>query len=664
MSYSAGNFFSKLGFLRDGLEPADDAPGKTASNFFEVLSGKGDYAALPQVFQTAVRIIHEEYEAALVSERGEAFRSLESVLDDAGTGDLERAEALWKAVFPEAMHLDPDPDVQIERLRQRRIVDIIEPCRTPVSDPASQIIFTSNVLLSPPLPDNGGIGTASDSEIARIVGSAAAAGREEQLYWYDHPIPVGAPVESDEAVYGLRGLSQALAYEKMRGGTDPDSRMNVLLSVSVTHRGLHRWARPWLKAQLARAEEGSLDGLDVFAFTEDDAASVIDIIAPWIEDISADDIKKCFGVDGEYGRHYSFLKAMPALWGLISTDSKRRAADGIPKIATFKIDLDQVFPQEELVAETGKSALEQFLTPLWGAKARDEDGRDLELGMIAGGLVNEKDISAGLFTPDIPWPTGLPAGEDLLFFKQRPMAVSTRAELMTRYGTPGAPDGVGKALQRIHVTGGTNGIRFDALRKFRPFTPSFVGRAEDQAYILSVLAGNEEGRALRYIHASGLMMRHDKEAFATEAVKAGKAGSFVGDLVRLFVFSRYAALLPGSGKEVKRIVDPFTGCFITPMPATLAFLRLALRLYSAEGGSLEERRELLELAAGRLDSWVSNPAGKALELKSRYQKEKRAWKGYYDALDRLESDLKNGTSRARDAALGFMAILEDCRVSG
>jgi hypothetical protein len=51
--------------------------------------------------------------------------------------------------------------------------------------------------------------------------------------------------------------------------------------------------------------------------------------------------------------------------------------------ATFKIDLDQVFPQTELIEQTGASAFEHFQTPLWGATGLDAEGQPIELGMIA-----------------------------------------------------------------------------------------------------------------------------------------------------------------------------------------------------------------------------------------------------------------------------------------
>lgn len=657
MSQEAGRFYSKLKIFWEGLDSADDEPARIALSFLEALSNESGSDSEPgnlaAPFRDGVSLLHSEYDNALKSDRKAAFEKLEKVLEKGGSSPEIVAETLWAAFFPEALHLNPDPDMQIRLLREKRIVNIEKLAEDPVTNPADEIIFTSNVLLSP--PDAGAPDSDLPDKTAMIIEGARQAGKENQLYWYDHPIPVGTAIANDEAMYGLAGLADTLNFEKNRGTTASDARIKVLLSVSVTHAGLHGWALPWLRSQFKLSEKDQMAGLDVFAFTEKDSAKVIDMLEPWLSDQSdVEVLRQTFGVDGEYGRHYSFLKAMPALWSILS-DGKEKA--------TFKIDLDQVFPQEELSAETGKSAFEHFNSPLWGALGKDSGGKEVELGMIAGGLVNEKDIAAGLFTPDIPWPAELPEGENLFFFKQRPMAVSTRAELMTRYTSAQSPDGVTRALQRIHVTGGTNGIRFDALRRYRPFTPSFIGRAEDQGYILSVLSGLENGRALRYAHASGLIMRHDKEAFAGDAVKAGKAGSYVGDLIRLFVFSMYAGFLPGGAKAVKSTVDPFTGCFITPIPATLALLRLALHLISLEGGSSEDRAALLKLAGRRLPEWIGNGNSKAEELKSLWHTERRAWNAYYDALDNLEKALADADPAAGETRVAFKKLLSDCRIS-
>ena len=125
------------------------------------------------------------------------------------------------------------------------------------------------------------------------------------------------------------------------------------------------------------------------------------------------------------------------------------------------------------------------------------------------------------------------------------------------------------------MTGGTNGILVDSLRRFQPFTPSFIGRAEDQAYLLSTFG---RPNRLGYLHASGLIMRHDKEGFAQEAIAMAEVGKQIGDYLRILMFSAYAEALPLDIREIKNITDPFTGCFISKLPITVTLLRFSLRV--------------------------------------------------------------------------------------
>ena len=53
----------------------------------------------------------------------------------------------------------------------------------------------------------------------RIAGAAG----EPQRYWFDHPIPIGVPLEANEVWYGLHGLDEAVAFEKQRGNADSSS---------------------------------------------------------------------------------------------------------------------------------------------------------------------------------------------------------------------------------------------------------------------------------------------------------------------------------------------------------------------------------------------------------------------------------------------------------
>lgn len=550
------------------------------------------------------------------------------------------AEAIWRALFPQAVGIRHHENTQVSVLRHHRTVEIESLAEDPITDPAREVLFTSNVLLTVP-DESTDIDELPYSDELREAIRAAA--QEPQRYWFDHPIQIGVEPAANELLYGLRGLDAAVDDEP------EDARITCLLSVSVTHEGLAHVARQYVEAELDRA--GGLRHVDVVIVTEDETRRLVDeVLLPALDDPDGEasgGLRRVFGVDGRYGRHYSFLKAVAALWQVAISPEVR---------ATFKIDLDQVFPQDVLVAETGKTMFEHLRTPLWGASARSGDGEALELGMIAGALVNERDIGLGLFTPDVPIPERLPALDEHVFFSALPQSISTRAEMMERYDGA-AIDGRTRALERVHVTGGTNGIRIDALRAHRPFTPTWVGRAEDQAYLLSVLG--QAGPRLAYAHVAGLIMRHDKEAFAGQSMEAARIGKLIGDDVRILVFSAYVAALAHSGiepDETHRLLDPFTGCFASATPLTLVALRVALRTLRLFGSAKpEDAREYATLAVARIEEALATD-GDPRMVDLALAEERRAWNAYYDALDAIEAGSEALAERAR-------RIIDDCRVT-
>ena len=134
--------------------------------------------------------------------------------------------------------------------------------------------------------------------------------QEPQRYWYDHPIHIGVKPQNNELLYGLRGLAEALKFERERGSVAENAKITCLLSVSVTHQGLHETARPYIDEVLSHA--GFLRNLNVYVFTETDTQRIIsDILAPaalhFLQHPNVTTDLTMFGVDGEYGRHYSFL---------------------------------------------------------------------------------------------------------------------------------------------------------------------------------------------------------------------------------------------------------------------------------------------------------------------------------------------------------------------
>jgi len=558
----------------------------------------------------------------------------------AATVELKNGD-LWPALFPEGADIRGNEAARIETLRAKRTVEIETPCADPVTDPANELLFTANVLLTVPAKTMPIDSLPYRDELKAALKNTAA---EKQKYWFDHPIQIGVKKENNELLYGLRGLAETLAFEKERGTAAPESRLSCVLSVSATHNGLRAAARDYIRKELGTAPEG----LDLFAFTEADTHALVnEVLAPAAKKFfgteNAEDVLQVFGIDGEYGRHYSFLKAVAALLQVVLNPSLK---------GVFKTDLDQIFPQEALVAKTGKSAFEHFADPLWGAKAEDAGGNALELGMIAGALVNEADIKKGLFIPDVPFPSGKLSAEEQVFFSRLPQALSTEAEMMARGNT---------ALQRIHVTGGTNGIRIDALRRHRPFTPSFIGRGEDQAYLLS--AFGLEGARLAYTHASGLIMRHDKEAFASEAIKSAQTGTTIGDYIRTLYFTAYARALNENIDEIKDLIDPFTGAFISHIPQTVVSLRLAFKtLMLVAEQRYDDVAELLKSGTERLSHAVRFVSGKESALKQQLARERRGWNLFYDVLENLEAALAENDPFATTLKAKALDLIESTRI--
>ncbi len=641
-----------MAFLSALAEDNDEKPGMSTELLLKMKESQ-EYGSIADFYMKGIDSIKAEI-AQTVS-MNESFKnrlkSLAQLIqkDEHNIDENETTEKIWSVFFPEACGIFTKEDQAIESLRKKRRIKITGLNENPIKNPAKEILFTSNVLLTVP---SSGTDINALPVHESVKKSLTEVVKEDQLYWYDHPIQIGVKNGNNEFLYGLRGLEKAVQFEKNRGNSEGDSKTVCLLSVSVTHKGLHEIARPYLEDVLSGS--GDMDSLDVYVFTETDARRIVEeIIIPSSEQFlnrDASGLLDIFGVDGEYGRHYSFLKAIALFWNVMIDDGVK---------ATFKIDLDQVFPQNELVSETGKSAFDHFKTDLWGACGTDSAGDPVEFGMIAGALVNDRDISRGLFTPDVSFPSKKIRPDEYMFFSQLPQALSTEAEMMIRYGEESGIDGKNECIERIHVTGGTNGILVDSLRQHRPFTPTFIGRAEDQAYILSTLFNRRE--RLAYVHKDGLIMRHDKESFAQEAIKSAHVSKLIGDYIRILYFSAYGRLISEDLKPVKDLVGPFTGCFISHIPKTVVYLRFALKAMSLfDEGNKGEALEFISSGAKRISAAIDFSSDKAGRLKTQYQNEKRAWKLFYDAMAAIDDSIQAENQSGLELRQRAVNIVNNC----
>ncbi len=636
VSDRAQDYFSAFLILLSG---SDHPVYQQAQNFLEKTAQKRELA---NFFRSMAEEVKKEIVRA--AQRNSRLASALKWLATAPDSEFSDSEALfkatWKLFFPEGLQSFEQRAEKEAALRKKRTVQIEALNPTPLTDPAREILFTSNVLLTRPL-----------KTMPAFAGALQLLPNEEQKFWYDHPVPLDMPEEKNEIIYGLRGLDNALKVEKERGNLSAGEKVRCVLSCSVTHDSLHKIAKAYVQQLIENS--GGFEHLKVFLFTEEDTRRIVrEVLQPAAERLLNTNEKidfEVFGVDGEYGRHYTFLKAIAAFWSVLIDPQVK---------ATFKIDLDQVFDQGRLIAETGSSALEMFKTPLWGAKGKDFKAQEVQLGLIAGALVNAQDIEKSLFTPDVPYPANPKTAEEFVFFSALPQALSTRAEMMTRYQNAQL-DGKSSCLQRVHVTGGTNGALVQSLFRFKPFTPGFIGRAEDQAFILSVLEGSSP--LLRYVHRPGLIMRHDKTLFAQEAIKASAIGKVVGDYVRMLYFSAYARLLDPTLEKVKEQLDPFTGSFISHIPLTVVMLRFAFKgLNLVENGQSEQAEELLQTGFKRLNKAIAFVSGKPSQFELRLLQEKKEWELYYQVLQKLREGIEKGEAFCLQLQEKAVKIVESC----
>ena len=626
-----------------------------AATFIRRMAKTSEWTDLAGCYQAGKTLIQNELEAVCV--QNTAFRSrVENLYERLNNekGNISLApedEGIWSVFFPEGTGIFNAWHHRVEQLRKKRTVRIMELNPSPLTDPGRQLLFTSNVLLT--VPDESM--DIKELDLTRdLKDGIIRAACEPQKYWYDHPVQIGVRPDHNEVFHGLQGLEEMVEYESSRGNMTED-KITCLLSVSVTHQGLQDLAKRYLEEEIAHTH--GFRHINLYVCTEADTEIILaEILCPAAEHYfgqdSAAELLSVFGVDGEYGRHYSFLKAISAFWNILIDPEIR---------ATFKIDLDQVFPQNKLVEQSGASAFEHLLTPLWGARGIDAEGQTVELGMIAGSLVNEDDIDKTLFTPDVKIPPPASTPEEKVFFSPLPQALSTEAEMMTRYNTKDL-DGEKTCIQRIHVTGGTNGIRIDSLCRYRPFTPSFIGRAEDQAYILSAMPGH--GEHLVYVHKDGLIMRHDKKTFARDAIQAASAGKLVGDYVRTIFFSEYATVLTDDVPRLKNAVDPFTGCFISIIPKTIVFLRFCLKAASYFASGKEEKAfDFLTMGIPRIRNAINFADEKEGRLRHRYEKEQDGWNLYYDVLEAIKKGLINKDDFAIKMEGKAKGIMQRCLIT-
>jgi hypothetical protein len=247
-----------------------------AKRFLIRMADSPEWADVAGFYINGISLVYGEIESVSKHDTNFADRlkNLSNwMLNKENLNNIEKtAEKIWSVFFPEANGIHANIKERIEALRTKRTVTITELNTTPITDPARQILFTSNVLLTIPPAlkslDELPLSNHLKEKLLEIT-------HEPQLYWYDHPIQIGVEQEKNEVLYGIRGLEAAFESERDRGNTSPDAKATCVLSVSSTHRGSITLSKSISK------KNSPAQGACVYVFTEVNTQQIIDeVLAP------------------------------------------------------------------------------------------------------------------------------------------------------------------------------------------------------------------------------------------------------------------------------------------------------------------------------------------------------------------------------------------------
>ena len=567
----------------------------------------------------------------------------EWVTDEDHLHDIEQmSERYWQVFFPEAAGTLTDRAASAASLRRQQAVIVTKANPVPLTAPAREVLFTSSVQLTPPseitvlnaLSHNSHL----KAELARIM-------QEPQRYWYDHVIEIGVKPDKNPLLHLLRGLDDIASRARTVGSTGTDGKLACVLSVSGTHPRLQSIAREYVTHELAHTAK--LAHLRICVVTEADARRLIDeVLAPaathYLDRHDAADALSVFGVEGEGGRTYNFLKAIAAFWQVLID----------PQIkATFSIGQEQAFPATDSTTQAGMSPLAQLSTPLWGAYGIAVGGHPVELGMLAGMAAGRDDSD----TSAVPYPDPVHTPEQLVASHHLTRALTSEAEKLA--ADSGRSDNE-RCMQRTHIPASGNGILLDHLRRYRPFAPSFIGRGAAAAFGLMAIA--RPGTRLACLQRSELLLHAAVPQPLLEDSETAPGDTLLSDYLQTLYLSAYAQMLTGGRPDrIKGALDPFTSGYISNLPVTTTYLHFALHAESLfTAGHTTLATQFVVRGAVRLHAALDFSSGRQAPLRQTAERERSGWDLFYTTLATLEKALHEGDDFAFDLRARARTLIE------
>jgi hypothetical protein len=130
------------------------------------------------------------------------------------------------------------------------------------------------------------------------------------------------------------------------------------------------------------------------------------------------------------------------------------------------------------------------------------------------------------------------------------------------------------------------------------------------------------------------------------------------------MFSAYGRMLDPTLQSIKAALWPYTGAFMSTMPATVGFVRLAVTALSwAREGRVAEAEMLFTGGVRRLDEclrFTSEHGRFAEEIAA----DRQGWDDFHDALNALEMGIQKGDAWALEARRAAQEVFMTTRPVG
>lgn len=568
--------------------PLSSSPGPALYETFTWCVNGGTDNRLPS--NETLRKAAERAESVFCSfyekeEHAEKAREALTLLNDPAVSNEEKANIISEIWAPETA-MDRE-----EILRRWKLTEV-RPNQKPIKP--TEILLQFNALYTlPEAPENV-------PEIYRKQAATAVMDPGSKIADYDHPVHLFEGDENHEVINCLRELEEDLAFEKKQKVIPADYRMPVLLSVSVTHRNLDAPCGAWL---LERIKSLGLTHMRVYVLTE----QAVDAV----KEEALTEAVGVYSVFGKYGVHFNALKYTQLLF------ERAYGTRG-----GFKLDTDEGIRSRDLFEVTGKTWLQTLCHELWGGTAVDWRGKPVELAFNLGEYINEKDIDRlgykqAMREPDVKGPSS-PINGDIFFNKGYAHAKATA--LYNEFS------GLSDTVSHTVVKGGGYGITNHGLRAVVPFTFSLVGRAEDQQFYFSGLAGGARG-----IFHPDLRIAHYKGTVA-ESERKTAVSRFIGDMYRLIIFQYLVAEL-----GVKEDIDPMPGVFAGELARAQAFFHILYKaLQYVNNGDTKSAETLIGEGWEELENLME--AIDSGKIKRQYASEREEWKRFISAASSVRPE--------------------------